>query len=133
MLLNLLALKEHLDLIMYIKKVRDCIEEKEASFLQESCNYNIDYEEKITCCAICNKEKPENMLEMCECKEIVHLECFKAMFALKSKITNKSNYTKLVIDDYGCITCGKRYDSKLNSLRCIRQRSTVVGQGIRKR
>lgn len=130
MLLNLQALKEHIDSIRYIKKTKDYIDEKETSFLQESCIYHNEYQEKTTPCTICNEEKPGNMLEVCGCKKMVHLECFKAKFESKTKSTNKGSYIKLVIDDYGCGTCGKRYDSKLNSLCCIRTRSAIIGKGI---
>ena len=96
--------------------------------MQDSCIYQSELEDKSNKCFICKLDEPDNMLEICDCRNKVHLECFKTKYEPKTVITQHGHYNKLTIDDYGCSVCGKRYDSKLTSVRGFRQGSQMHGE-----
>lgn len=67
-------------------------------------------------CALCEKEHTDNLYEVCDCKQFVHLDCFIRKFVTNTQITYFKNYAKLVVDDFGCRVCGQRYESELISI-----------------
>ena len=102
-----------------LNQLKDLVDEKESSFIEDSCIYQQEIEEISAECMICGKNGPEQMLEICDCKNMVHLECHKLKYEPLTIIKEHTNITKIVIDNYGCNVCGKRYDSKLKSIRNI--------------
>ena len=79
-------------------------------------------------CALCEKEHTENLYEVCDCKQFVHIDCFIRKFANNTQITYYKNYAKLVIEDFGCKVCGQRYESKLTSVHDLGEGSALFHQ-----